>query len=59
MFAKHLLKSFIHYYINYANVAWASTSKAKLEKLQGKQKQAGHIIFYRDRFIHALPSLKT
>ena len=36
--------SFIHSYINYANIAWASTNKTNLEKLFGKQKQAAHII---------------
>ena len=59
MFEKHLFNSFRHYYINYANVAWASTSKAKLKKLPWKQKQAGHILFNQDRFMHARPLLKT
>ena len=36
---------FIHSYINYANIAWASTNKTKLKKLLGKQKQAPRIIF--------------
>ena len=51
--------SFTHSYINYANIAWASTNKTKLKKLFGKQKQAGRIIFNQDRFTHACPLLKT
>ena len=51
--------SFIHSYINYANIAWASTNKTKLKKLFGKQKQAARIIFIQDRFTHARPLLKT
>ena len=46
--------SFIHSYINYANIAWASTNKTKLSKLFGKQKQAARIIFNQDRFTHTL-----
>ena len=51
--------SVIHSYINYANIAWASTNKTKLKKLFGKQKQAARIIFIQDRFTHARPLLKT
>ena len=42
--------SYMRSYINYANIAWASTNKAKLKKLFGKQKQAVRIIFNQDRF---------
>ena len=51
--------SFIHSYIDYANITWANTNKTKLEGLFGKQKQAAHIIFNQDRFTHARPLLKT
>ena len=34
-----------HAYLNYANIAWASTHKTKLKKVQSKQKHALHIIF--------------
>ena len=37
MFTKHLLP-FIHSYMNYENIAWASTNKNKVKKLFGKQK---------------------
>ena len=50
---------FIHSYINFANIAWASTNKTNLKKLFGKQKQAAPIIFNQDRFTHARPLLKT
>ena len=50
---------FIYSYINYANIAWASTNKLNLKKLIGKQKQAVRIIFNQDRFTHACPLLKT
>ena len=55
MFTKHLLLL----YINYANIAWASTNKIKLKKLFGKQKQAACIIFNQDRFTDVRPLLKT
>ena len=37
--------SFIYSYINYANIAWATTNKTNLKKLFWKQKQAARIIF--------------
>ena len=40
---KNLLKfffSFIHIYINYANIAWASTFKSKLQGILKKPKHA-------------------
>ena len=36
MFTKHLLL-FIHSYINYANIAWASTNKTKLKNYLGNK----------------------
>ena len=51
--------SFIHSFINYVNIAWASTNKPNQEKLFGKQKQAAGIIFNQDRFTHVRPLLKT
>ena len=30
----------VHPYINYANIAWASTNKTYLKRILGKQKQA-------------------
>ena len=34
----------VHPYINYANIAWASTNKTYLKRILGKQKQAARII---------------
>ena len=36
--------SFIHSYIQYANIAWDSTNKTKLKKIFGERKQAARII---------------
>ena len=58
MFVKHLCLLYTSF-ISYENIAWANTNKTKLEKLFGKQKQVGRIIFNQDRFTHARPLLKT
>ena len=42
---KQLYFAYIHAYINYANIAWASTHKTKPKKFQSKQKHALRIIF--------------
>ena len=44
---------YIHAYLNYANIAWASTHKIKLKKVQSKQKHASRIIFNQSK---TLPS---
>ena len=54
---KQLYFSFIHCHLNYANIAWASTCKSKLEGLYRHQKHAARIIKFKDRFIHAQPLL--
>ena len=46
---KQLYFSFIHGYVNFANIAWASTSKSKLERLYRFQKHAARIIYDKDR----------
>ena len=38
--------SFIHRYINYANIAWASTFRTKLKGILKKQKDTARIIFF-------------
>ena len=50
--------SFVHSYINYANIAWASTNKTELKKLFRKQKQSARIMFNQDRFTHAVHYLR-
>ena len=38
--------SFIHIYINYANIAWTSTFETKLQAILKKQKHAARTIFH-------------
>lgn len=47
---KSLYFSFIHSYLTYCNIAWASTNQTKLKKLYSKQKLACRIILGIDRF---------
>ena len=62
--ASHLLVylliyfSFIQVYISYANIAWASTFKTKLQGILKKQKHAARINFHANRLDHARPLLK-
>ena len=41
---KNLYFPFIHSYLNYGNIAWASTSRTKLKKPPSKQKRALRIV---------------
>ena len=56
---KHQLKliyfSFIHSYLTYTNIAWASTNKSKLMLLYRRQKHAIRVINFKDRFTHTQP----
>ena len=54
---KQLYFSFSHTYVNYANIAWASTSKSKLERLYRCQKHAARLIYHKNRYTHASPLL--
>ena len=54
---KQLYFSFIYSYVNYANIAWASTSKSKLERLYRCQKNAARVIYHKYRYTHASPLL--
>ena len=65
--ASHLLEfknlltiyfSFIHIYISYANIAWASTFKTKLQGILKKQKHAARVTFHANRLHHSRPLLK-
>ena len=42
---KQIYFAYIHAYLNYATIAWASTHKTKLKKVQSKQKYALRIMF--------------
>ena len=55
---KQLYFAYIHSYLSYANIAWASTHKTKLKKLVSQQKQACRIVFHKPRLTHAQPLLK-
>ena len=49
---------FIHIYISYTNIAWASTFKTKFQGILKNQKHAARIIFQANRLDHARPLLK-
>ena len=51
--------SFIHSYINYSNLVWASTNRSKLDKLYKKQKHAIRIIYSEDIQTHSRPLMKN
>ena len=55
---KQLQFSFIHSYLNYANIAWASTNKSNLISLYRHQKHAIRIIYDKNHFAHAKPLFK-
>ena len=43
-FLRSIYFALVHPYINYANIAWASTNKTYLNRILGKQKQATRIM---------------
>ena len=43
----------IHNYANYANIAWASTSKGELKRLYHYQKHSVRVIYQKDQYTHA------
>ena len=54
---KATIFSFIHSYVNYANIGYASTSKSKLERLYRCQKHVARVIYHKDQYTHASPLL--
>ena len=44
--------SYIHSYINNVNLAWASTYKTNLRKINIQQKHALRIVYNKDRYYH-------
>ena len=44
--------SYIHSYINYGNLAWASTHKTNFKKIHCQQKHALKIVYNKDRYYH-------
>ena len=55
---KNIYFSFIHSYLNYCNIAWASTYKSNLKKLYTTQKKASRIIMDKNMFTEARPLMK-
>ena len=51
--------SYIHSYLNYANIAWVSTYATKLKRVYLKQKHAVRIVFNKDRLTHSKPLFKN
>ena len=47
-----LYYSYIHTYLNYANLSWASTNRTNLKKLLSKQKHAIRIVNNKTHFEH-------
>ena len=50
---RQLYFSFINSYLNYGNIAWASTNKTKLKCLHRRQKHAARIIYLKNKFTHS------
>ena len=50
--------SVIHNYVNYCNIAWASTTRINLDKILKKQMHAVRIIFNKDKFTHSKPLMR-
>ena len=44
--------SFIHSYLNYANIVWGSTHRTNLKKLNSQQKHAIRIVYNKDNLYH-------
>ena len=55
---KQLYFSFVNCYLNYANIAWVSANKSKLQALYSHQKHAARIINFKDKFTSAKPLLE-
>ena len=52
---KCLYNAFVHPYLNYCNIVWASTNKSKLAHIHRLQKRAIRIVSYADRPQHSRP----
>ena len=49
---KTVYSSYIHSYLNYANIAWASTYATRLKRVYLKQKHAARIVVSKGKLIH-------
>ena len=55
---KTIYFSYLHSFLNYANIARASTHFTKLNTISYKQKQTARIVFDEDRLCHSRPLLR-
>jgi len=51
--------SYIHSYLNYANIAWASTYPTSFQRILLKQKHAARIVYNKDKLSHSKPLLRN
>ena len=51
--------AYIHLYLNYANIAWASTYQKKLKAIYLLQKRAVSIVFNEYNMTHSRPLLQS
>ena len=56
---KTIYFSYIHSYLNYANIAWGSTYRTKLKTIHYHQKHAARIVFDQDKLTHSRPLLRS
>ena len=54
-----LYYSYIHSYLNYANLAWGSTYLTNLKKLRSQQKHAIRIVHNKTKFEHTKELFKS
>ena len=54
-----LYYSYIHCFLNYANLAWASTNKTNLHKIHIKQKHAIRVVANETRYAHSKPLMRS
>ena len=54
-----LYYSYIQTYINYVNIAWSSTCRKNLKKINCQQKHAISIIFNKNKFAHTREIFKV
>ena len=54
-----LYYSYIHSYLNYANLAWGSTYLTNLKKLRSQQKHAIRIVHHKTKFEHTKELFKS
>ena len=50
---KLFISHYIHSYLNYANIVWASMYATKLKRVYLKQKHAKRIVFNKDKLTHS------